>query len=141
MWLLDRGRAQLLLLTICIAASLTNSERSDAFVGYSEDASSSAQARCQDKEDGCAVWYKAGECLTNPYYMRFNCARSCQIPSCDGYKHRATSWKGYATEYHTKQYTTRSAACPWVPLNNGFQAFSSQQQSYLNLMSGHSPHT
>ena len=109
MWLQARGGAQSLLLIACIAANLANSERSDAFIGYSEDASNNAPARCQDKEDGCPVWQKDGECLANPYYMRFKCPRSCHIPSCAGYNQRASSWKGHATEYHTKQYTTRLA--------------------------------
>lgn len=97
-----------LLLTVYVAATLAITERSDALIGYSEDVSSTARAICQDKEDGCAAWQRDGECLTNPYYMRFKCAQSCQVPACVGYKQQASSWKGHATEYHTKQYTTRS---------------------------------
>ena len=107
MWLQLRSGAGILL-TVCVAATFASSERSDAFIGYSEDVSSTARAECQDKEAGCAAWQKDGECLANPYYMRFKCSQSCHVPACVGYKQQASSWKGHATEYHTKQYTTRS---------------------------------
>ena len=97
-----------LLLIVGIAGSSAASEREDAFVGYSEDLTlSTSRARCQDKEDRCAVWQKDGQCLANPYYMRLSCAHSCQIPSCTGYQRSVSSWKGYATEFHTKQYANR----------------------------------
>lgn len=107
LWLQALRVARLLLLTVCIAATVANSERSDAFIGYREDTSNIEGSKCQDKEDGCALWQKAGECLANPYYMRFKCARSCHLPSCVKYDQRVAFWKGHATEYHTKQYTTR----------------------------------
>lgn len=105
MSVLCRGKS--LLILVWMLSSPATSDRTDAFIGYSEDKSTTAQSSCQDKESGCSIWQKNGECLANPYYMRVNCAQSCQIPSCAGYKQQAASWKGHATEYHTKQYTTR----------------------------------
>ena len=105
MWLPCKGTP--LLILMLIASNPATSDRTDAFIGYSEDKSINARSRCQDKESGCAIWQKDGECLANPYYMRVYCAQSCQTPSCVGYKQQAASWKGHATEYHTKQYTTR----------------------------------
>lgn len=37
--------------------------------------------KCVDKEKRCSAWAKSGECVNNPKYMHFNCAKSCG--TCD----------------------------------------------------------
>ena len=102
-------QAQVLLLTARLVASIAASARSDAFIGYSESLTlDSAGAGCQDKEDRCKAWQIDGQCLVNPYYMRFNCPLSCQVSACTGSE--AIPWKGHATEFHTKQYANRSVS-------------------------------
>lgn len=106
------ARAGILVVSLCTITEFTATQRTDAFVGYNEDPTlDNARARCNNKEDQCATWQKNGQCLANPYYMRVRCAQSCSIPSCVGYQKHMSPWKGYATEYHTKQYATRYTAC------------------------------
>ena len=109
MWFNAPGRTSFVsIVSIVLLSLVTASERADAFIGYNEDPTlDNARARCQNKQESCAAWQKEGQCVANPYYMRFNCAQSCQIPSCVGYRKQMSPWKGYATEYHTKQYATR----------------------------------
>lgn len=122
-------RATSLLILAWMASNRATSDRSDAFIGYSEG-KSIARAGCQDKETGCAIWQKDGECVANPYYMRVYCAQSCQIASCVGDKQQAHSWKGHATEYHTKQYTTRWVLIPYVHMG-GLIAVYLQDLSHM----------
>ena len=102
------ARAGAVIVSTCLFINLSAGERTDAFIGYNEHFKvDGVKANCKNKEDRCAAWQKDGQCLANPYYMRSNCAQACSIPSCVGYKKQSFPWKGYATEYHTKQYATR----------------------------------
>ena len=102
------GAAQLVALFLFFGTVTT--QRSEAFIGYNEEPiSDGARVRCQNKEARCAEWQADGQCLENPYYMRFTCPQSCETPFCVGYSKQRPPWKGFATEYNTKQYATRSA--------------------------------
>lgn len=97
----------LLVVTVCsvLIAVSAAVDRTEALIGYSE-----VQQRrplCEDKHEQCKEWQQAGQCLVNPYYMRQNCPKSCQVLACTGYQPDLTPWGGYATDYHTRQYCTR----------------------------------
>lgn len=102
------AKAGAVIVSTCLFIHLSAGERTDAFIGYNEHFKLDAvKANCKNNEDRCASWQKDGQCLANPYYMRSNCAQACSIPSCGGYQKQPFPWKGYATEYHSKQYATR----------------------------------
>ena len=117
MMLSSEGRSFLLI--ACLALSLAARDREEAFIGYSEFTSSDgARKKCRDREDHCESRRKGGQCLANPYYMRFNCAQACELPSCVD-QGQTSAWHGHASEYHTKQYGTRLVADMQCTISDG----------------------
>lgn len=37
---------------------------------------------CKDDNNMCMLWASKGECAKNPFYMVYNCQKSCRV--CDG---------------------------------------------------------
>ena len=103
------------LLLVCLLGTVAGLEHSNTLIGYNE-APRLNVARCANLEPRCTEWQKTGQCLANPYYMRTNCAQSCNIPSCAGHSKQKPPWKDFATEYHTKQYATRWRGLLVLPL-------------------------
>ncbi|XP_025106230.1 pathogenesis-related protein PRMS-like [Pomacea canaliculata] len=63
-------------------------------VGASDD--SSAGKPCEDTNPSCSTWASNNQCVSNPVYMKSNCAKSCGIcgekPGCQDQSPQCAEW-------------------------------------------------
>jgi hypothetical protein len=62
---------------LCLKISV-KADRSDAFIGYSEEGRREKLPKCVDKERDCGKWEQDKQCLRNPYFMREACPITCR---------------------------------------------------------------
>ncbi len=68
-----------ILLTVALIGAawrIAASGRTDAFIGYTE------QATCRDRLPNCKEKAKQGACLQDPYAVRTFCPLSCAVTKC-----------------------------------------------------------
>jgi ShK domain-like len=72
------GATLIVLFCVLFYCSPIRADRSDAFIGYSEQGRSEKLPKCVDRESSCSKWEQDKQCIFNPYFMRESCPVACK---------------------------------------------------------------